>query len=199
MSKKQQNQSEAEWQELCNQVKEATKPRKHFIDTFVQDKEAIDLIRYFIEQQCTDFDNVSYRVTIDIDEERLFPLKPIRPVAATPMLQSRQQRLLRLLRSVPRRCSKSILSFLAWRYSRKTCCLTLDPWYSDSRALQSMLRTIRRAKRRGRKVVVQYRDQWLLDFPYVCQVLPEDREECSRRRSAVSKILSEPGVSLSWW
>ena len=199
MDKKTKNQSEAEWQELCNQVEEAMKPRKHFIDTFVQDKETIDDIRHFIEQRCTDFGNKSYRITIDIVEERLFPLMPARPADAKPMLQSRQRRLLRLLRSVPRRCSKSILSFLAWRYSRKTCCLTLDPLYSDSRALQSMLRTIRRAKRRGRKVEVQYRDQWLLDFPYVSQVLPEDREECSRRRSAVSKILSEPGVSQSWW
>ena len=198
MSKKQQKQSEAEWLELCEKIEEANKPRKKVIDTFVQDAETIDDISYFIKKDCADFENCSYRVSVEIIEEKLFHLMPAPPTDATPMLQSRQRRLLRLLRSVPCRWSQSILSFLAWRYSRKNCLLTLDPWCSDSRALQSMLRTIRRAKRRGRKVEVQYRDQWLTDFPYVSQVWPEDREECSLRRQAVSKILSEPGVVQNW-
>ena len=198
MSKKQQDQSEAEWLELCETIAEANRPKKKFIDTFVQDAEAIDDIGYFIKEYCADFENCSYRVSVEIVEEKLFHLRPARPVAATPMLQSRQRRLLRLLRSVPCRWSQSILSFLAWRYSRKNCLLTLDPWCSDSRALQSMLRTIRRAKRRGRKVEVQYIGQWLTDFPYVSQVWPEDREECSLRRQAVSRILSEPGVVQNW-
>ena len=75
-SREKRKQREAEWLELCEKIVEATKPKKHFIDTFVESAETIDDICYFIEERCSDFDNQSYRVTVDIVEERLIPLMP---------------------------------------------------------------------------------------------------------------------------
>ncbi len=132
-------------------------------------------------------------------KEDLIHLPSMTVSDAEPVLQPRQRRLLHLLRSAPQWLSQLILRFAVWRNNRKTCVLMLDPLYSDSHDLQSMLQIMRRAKRRGRKVEVQCIAQPLSSLPRECQVSPEDREELSLRRTAVSEILSEPGVNLSWF
>ena len=79
-SREKRKQSEAEWLELCEKIEAETKPKKHFIDTFVESADTIDDIRFFIEERCSDFDKKSYRVTVDIVEERLIPLMPLIPL-----------------------------------------------------------------------------------------------------------------------